>query len=282
MHAIVGALATRASTPTRVWWENYVKGVRFHGVPMQGIRECVQSTASELRLQSRLDSNGQLDLAVELLCRELAEERLAGVLYLQQHILKKANGGVFSGDLHWQDVLNAFPPVFEKGALADWHTVDWFSVKVVTHIIRAAGEPAARHVASWQHAPNLWQRRSACVSFVYLAKDGESNFDGFIELVSGVARTCVRCPERFAQTGVGWLLRELSLANCTTVVDLISEEASFFSVEGVRYATKKMNAQKQRHLLSLVREAGVISAPETEVCANNEAHIPKGKKRLRN
>jgi hypothetical protein len=47
---------------------------------------------------------------------------------------------------------------------------------------------------------------------------------------------------RFAQTSNGWLLRELSLAECDRVFGFIDQHLPLFSLEGLRYATEKMPA----------------------------------------
>jgi hypothetical protein len=57
--------------------------------------------------------------------------------------------------------------------------------------------------------------------------------------------------ERFAQTGAGWVLRELSLADQERVVAFVEERIGQFTREGLAYATEKMPAETQLRLKAL-------------------------------
>lgn len=57
--------------------------------------------------------------------------------------------------------------------------------------------------------------------------------------------------ERFAQTGAGWVLRELSLADQARVVAFVEECIGQFIREGLAYATEKMAAETQARLNTL-------------------------------
>jgi 3-methyladenine DNA glycosylase AlkD len=97
-------------------------------------------------------------------------------------------------------------------------------------------------------AGNLWQRRAAGVAFVNLAKDGDDNFPGFSDMLLEVCESTVRHPERFAQTGTGWVLRELGRAEPARVLAFIEANLAHFSSEGLRYATEKMPAETKARL----------------------------------
>jgi len=64
------------------------------------------------------------------------------------------------------------------------------------------------------------------------------------------ADALVRDPERFAQTGVGWVLRELSLADRKIVAAFAEEHAGRLSAEGVKYIVEKMPAGEKKRLLA--------------------------------
>jgi len=60
----------------------------------------------------------------------------------------------------------------------------------------------------------------------------------------------VRDSQRFVQLGVGWVLRELSLADHDLVVNFIKSNYAYFSREGLRYAIEKMSGAQRTKLLS--------------------------------
>ena len=107
----------------------------------------------------------------------------------------------------------------------------------------------------WRDANNLWQRRAAGVAFISLAKHGDDNFPGFVEMMLETCAVTIYSAERFAQTGTGWVLRELSVADCDSVARFIEQHAALFSAEGMRYATEKMPEYMSAKLRELRREA---------------------------
>ena len=100
---------------------------------------------------------------------------------------------------------------YRKGAIDDWNTCDWLCVWVF-------GPPA----------------------LVDLAPAGDGNFAGFSDMLLAVcARNVVRS-ERFAQTGVGWVLRELSRAEPERVAAFVRDHARSMSREAARSAVRKL------------------------------------------
>lgn len=168
----------------------------------------------------------QRSAALALFEGEHAEERLAGILVLAEHI---------GSDLGTHD-LASFAPLFERGLLADWNLTDWFSVKVLAKMIRDDPDrpTTARAVAQWRSAAPLWQRRAACVAFVPLAKDGASSVPELPALVEAAADALVLDPARFAQTGVGWVMRELAKAEPARVQAFAERHLARLSLEAVR------------------------------------------------
>jgi hypothetical protein len=74
------------------------------------------------------------------------------------------------------------------------------------------------------------------VGFVNLARRGEANFPGFTEMLLGACAPLVVSSERFAQTGAGWVLRELSLADQARIVGFVEERIGQFTREGLAAA----------------------------------------------
>ena len=136
----------------------------------------------------------QVQLALQLIREDHTEDKLAGILFLQEILLP-------SGRLHHCSLLPAFADLFECGHLADWNAVDWFCVKVLGPLVERDGEPCARAIGEWRTASTLWQRRASAVAFVNLVKRGEL-FPGFFRIVMASCEVLVGDPERLPD-GVG-------------------------------------------------------------------------------
>lgn len=80
------------------------------------------------------------------------------------------------------------------------------------------------------------------MSFVVRAKhgDNEPNYPGFMDELFKLCDSCLHYQERFNQLGVGWLLREMSLATKDRTVDFIERNQGRFIPEGLRYAIEKL------------------------------------------
>ena len=227
-------LDARASADRRTWWERYLKGViTFKGVRMSDIRAALHLWIEDEQIETRCSLAEQKALALELFGEQVAELKLAGILYLQEVLLPR-------GALECMSDVARFADLFESGHIADWNTCDWFCVKVLGPLAEQQGEPCARAIAAWSKADNLWQRRASGVAFVNLAKNGEENFAGFTGMLLGVCADTVQSDERFAQTGTGWVLRELSAAEPERVMDFIERHAEDFTADGWRYLFSKL------------------------------------------
>jgi len=131
----------------------------------------------------------------------------------------------------------------------DWGTSDAFSTRVLTQIIRNDSKVATK-LSEWKDSTNLWRQRACCVSFVLLAKHGNFN-----DLIKEICESCVKNPERFVQLGVGWVLRELSLADLDLVVNFVKSNFQQMSREGLRYTIEKMKSPLQKELLDFHKTA---------------------------
>jgi 3-methyladenine DNA glycosylase AlkD len=98
-------------------------------------------------------------------------------------------------------------------------------------LIERGDEDCARSIAGWVSAPMLWQRRSALVGFVTLAPSGAE-----AGLIIETAERLVADPERFAQTGVAWVIRELSASRPDLTEPFLERHTGDMSVEARRQA----------------------------------------------
>ncbi len=196
-------LNAHATSATREWWTKYLRGAAsFRGVKMGDIRKAVHAWFKEERLGEHLSIGQQKDLALMLLEEDYTEDKLAGVLFLQEILLP-------TGALDWRTDLPRFARLFVEGYIRDWNVCDWFCVKVLGPLVEQQGKACARAISEWREANSVWQRRASVVTFANLAKKGDRNFPGFTGMVLDNCSHLLGSQERFAQTGVGWILREL-------------------------------------------------------------------------
>ena len=62
--------------------------------------------------------------------------------------------------------------------------------------------------------------------------------------------------ERFNQLGVGWVLREMYLAEPKRTIRFIEQHYDLFIREGLRYAIEKMPEVEKNRLLKLQKKKG--------------------------
>ena len=241
-----------ATAATREWWTKYLRGAAsFRGVKMGDVRQSVHAWFGEERLGEHLSAGQQKDLALLLLEEDYTEDKLAGILFLQEILLP-------AGALDWRSDLPRFARLFDEGHIRDWSVCDWFCVKVLGPLVEQQGEACARAISEWREAHSVWQRRASVVAFANLAKNGDDNFPGFTEMVLDNCSHLLGSQERFVQTGVGWVLRELSRSDEGRVVRFVEANLDRFSRESLKNATKYLPSEvaerlRQAHLPSGTR-----------------------------
>jgi 3-methyladenine DNA glycosylase AlkD len=219
------------------FWTKLMKGeAEFRGVPMAGIRASVRCVVSAHGLEA-WSVEDLLRLAHRWFAGAASEEQLAAVLLLAEH----GHGRL---RLEHTDALAA---PLAAGHLRDWNVTDWYATKTL-HAFLTSGdelESRARALAGWTSAPTLWHRRAGLVAFVKLAPRAAEVFDGFVPLVLEACAHNLAHEGRFAHTGPGWVLRELSRA-VPDVVAAFVEAHPEMSVEARRMATARLRAGPYR------------------------------------
>ncbi len=236
-------LNARATAATREWWTKYLRGAAFfRGVKMGDVRAAVHSWFEEEQLGKLLSVERQKDLALTLLEEDHAEDKLAGVLFLQEILLPE-------GALDWRSDLPRFARLFDEGYIRDWSICDWFCVKVLGPLVEQQGEPCARAISEWRGTQSVWQRRASVVAFANLARKGDQNFAGFTQMMLNDCSRLLGSQERFAQTGVGWVLRELSRSDRVRVIGFVEANLGRISREALKNAIKYLPPEVKERLL---------------------------------
>jgi hypothetical protein len=123
-----------ASEKKKGWWERYLRQViPFRGVNLVDIRLQLQEWQEE-QLIGELSMQDQLDLAAALFAQRYAEDRLAGVLYLENYLLHSTE---------WRALLGAIEDLFRNGLIFNWNVCDWLCVRVLGPLIARTGMSCA-------------------------------------------------------------------------------------------------------------------------------------------
>ena len=178
-------LEARANPKTKAWWESYLKHViPFRGVKMAHIRAELHGWLGAEGIMETHSVEEQKQLALSLVRETHCEDKLAGILFLQEVLLP-------AGEIDWRADLPRFAALFQEGHIYEWNTCDWFCVRVLGPLAQREGAGCARAISAWRTSDNLWQRRASGVAFVNLARKGGVLFE------RGITRSA---PESSAET----------------------------------------------------------------------------------
>lgn len=213
-----------ADMQTKQWFENYLKhAVRYRGVKTPQVAKIVAEWRKLHRLQ-QLSEEEELDLAVSLIKQEHAEDKFAGTLYIQKYLHKKVEAG---------SLLTKVEGLFSCGAFFDWSTTDWFCVRVLGPAIVRHGQEVAERIAGWRGETNLWNRRASIVPFRAVVRE-----EAYHHLIKATIAVLVKERERFIQTGIGWVISDLSKVHPRVAAVLVERHFDDLSVEVIRRHTK--------------------------------------------
>ncbi len=212
---------------TKKWFENYLKNVIcYRGVKTPLILKTLDRWRKEERID-RWTSEKQLAIACELIRQKTAEDKFAGIIYIQKHLYKQMDPKI---------LLKNFDRLYKESCFWDWCTTDWFCVRVLDPMIIFHGKSVAEIIAGWRKSKNFWQRRSSIVAFRKASK--ERKYHSFIrKIVSDL----VKEQSRFIQTAVGWVLSDLSKDHPEVVEKIVEKHFDFLFPEVIRRHTRHLS-----------------------------------------
>jgi len=219
-----GRLDAAADPAVKTWFENYLKhAIGYRGVKTPVVTRLVAEWRGEHGLE-RLPDGDQLALARSLIEERLAEDKFAGILYMQKYLVRRLQPG---------RLLAVAEGLFAEGAFFDWSTSDWFSVRVLGPLLRRGLTGTAERIAGWRTAENLWQRRAAIVPFRAVVRD-----ESYHPLLERTVAALVGERERFIQTGIGWVVSDLSKVHPGVAAILVERHFDDLSAEVIRRHTR--------------------------------------------
>lgn len=217
-------LDAAASARSRAWWEKYLRGViQFRGVGLPDNLRLLRAWRAERGLDG-WPVERELELACSFFDAPCAEDKLAGVLYLQHYLV---------GRLDWPILLAHIEDLFARELIFDWSLTDWLCMRVLAPLIERHRKPCAQAVLGWRDTGYLWQARAALVPFASHAAERD-----WYPGIRRAARVLIRRDERFAKTAVGWVLREISKHDLDFVRSFIDSGLAHFSRESLANALK--------------------------------------------
>ncbi len=223
-------LQSAATLETKIWFENYLKGViSYYGVKTPQVKSIVHVWRKENELMHRTLEE-QLTLCKKLISLKYAEEKFAATLYIQQHLVKKIDLSL---------LLDTSEEFYSKEYFWDWSTADWFTVRVLSAII-AKDSKSIDRIASWADSTSLWQRRASIVALRKVVSEKK-----YHSLIEKVIDKLVNDSQRFIQTGIGWTLSDLSKKHATVATRFVEKHFSYFSVEVIDRHTKYLSKHKE-------------------------------------
>ena len=227
-----------ADPKLKKWWENYVKnGAPFIGIKMAIIRSTLHKWYNEC-IADTVEPAGQIDIALSLIREKYSEEKLAGILFIQEIL--------FPADpINWRKDIDRFGDLFSYGYIYDWHICDWFCIKVLSVLMKTHGKTCATKIAKWHNVDNLWQARASLVAFVK-ATDNTN----YYPMILRNCKTLIHREERFAKTAVGWILLEISRSDTLFVNQVITDNLRYFSTESIRNATKHFLKKDRNRIIA--------------------------------
>lgn len=224
-------LVRKSDPTTKAWFEDYLK----HAIKYRGVKTpTIAAIVKEWRIREGIgdwDSTDQLKIADELIREQYAEDKFAGILYMQKHLVAVVD---------FDTIASQIEKLFQDGAFFDWSTTDWFNVRVLSPLIELHGAKAVKRFSSWTSSQDLWQRRSAIVSLRVCVSSPK-----YLPTIRRVIAQLSDSNERFIQTGIGWVIADLSKVHPREAEKIVEMHFDELPPEIIRRHTKHMAQHKQ-------------------------------------
>ena len=151
VHSLQHRLQDKASSKTKAWWENYLKGAStFRGVPLPAVRSEVHTWWRKEELARQCSAEQQRKLALSLLRKPHREDKLAGMLLIQEILLSR-------GQIAWRRDLPSFARLFTRGRSRTGTPVTGFASRSWAPWFATSANPAL-----WPSPGGGLRRSSGC------------------------------------------------------------------------------------------------------------------------
>jgi len=228
-----------SSEKKRLWWEKYMNNViKFRGVGIPQIRDLQKDWYKQYL--KKMSFEDQIQIVVELFRQDLAEDKLAGILLLQNYLFDKNS---------LEYMINQYDTIFQEKLIYDWNICDWFCVRVLTNTIKQYDFQAVDMISSWKDDDYLWKARASVVAFIGLTKDNR-----YYKNIFDNSKVLIRRNERFAKTAVGWILHDIYKIDERIVFDFVDNNLEYFDKESLKNSLKYCDKEIQKSYLLKLKE----------------------------
>ncbi|SMF30964.1 DNA alkylation repair protein [Pseudobacteriovorax antillogorgiicola] len=236
-------LAAEADPETKAWFDNYLKGaIEYRGLKTPLVRKILTAHIRDQGLKKQPISE-QVEFAKQLFKSKFAEDKFAGILFTQSHLMKQ---------LTTKETLEFSQELFKRQLLFDWSTVDWYCVRVLGPLLKDSTMSMATSLGAWHKSQNLWQRRASMVPFRSVV-----DHPRYTKKIMALAKVLIKEDERFIQTAVGWVLSDLSKIEPKIVEEFFHNNLPQVHREVIDRHTKYLPCHKE--LKRLKRQVGQFS-----------------------
>ncbi|MBN2174023.1 MAG: DNA alkylation repair protein [Bacteroidales bacterium] len=234
-------LQKNSSIQTKEWWEKYLKHIiSFRGIGIPEIRKLLKTWYTKHKFQEE-DTEDQINLAKEFFASPIAEDKLTGILILQEFLLDK---------ITCEKMVCSVEDIFNRNYINDWNTCDWLSVKVLTPVIEYGRLVCVQQISNWKSSRRLWKARASAVAFAQA-----KNKLQYIDFIDEICSTLIIREERFAKTAVAWVLRETAISNPEYTLHFVGRYNIFFTKETIYNALKYFGPEIRQEYLKRLKIA---------------------------
>jgi 3-methyladenine DNA glycosylase AlkD len=220
-----------ACQTNKEWFEAYLKHViMYRGVKTPKVIEVVKIWRKKERIDE-LSLLDQLEMAAYLIKETYAEDKFSGIYYMEKYLVGKVDFNLF---------VTYIENLFDVGAFNNWSTTDWLNARVLSPLIDQHGVEAIRYFSAWVTKGSIWQRRSSILCLRACVKRPK-----FLANIVRVVKQLSRDNERFIQTGIGWVISDLSKSNCQAAEKIVEDNFECLSIEVIRRHTKYLPKHRQ-------------------------------------
>lgn len=224
-------LEKESNIQTKRWFDNYLRGkISFRGLKTPQVRDLLIKFIQKNHLIESTEEK-QIDFAFGLISKKKAEDKYAGIIYIQKHLLKKVDPN---------KLLDHIQRAFENGHFFEWSATDWLCTRVLCVMLKKNKEQLVEKISNWRLSSDLWQRRASIVAFLKCVDDGSLN-----SITESIISTLVQEKERFIQTGIGWFIASLSKKRPQHAELLVEKYFNQLSKEVIQRHTKHLVKHKE-------------------------------------
>lgn len=243
VHSLQSSIDAVSTAQYKAWIERYLKHESVcRGAKTPAIQSAVLqwSKQNNIRSLSRNESTSAA-LIQALFATHINEDATAATFYIQDILLPE--------DLFPPRRLVEIERIFEGGHISVWNTLDALSTRVLSDTIDKYGEEPLLRICKWRNAEDVWQARASVVSLLKFVRAGT-----YMKEARTNCEVLIKRKERFANTAVGWCMRDIARKNEAFMVQFVEEFAEYFSLEAARNASKWCQPRERQRLLDIVKQ----------------------------